>query len=199
MSEIQLNNEKDLLLRVSQGEQKAFTLLFELYQAQLAGYIFHLTSSAEITEEVVQEVFMKVWTKRISLTEVNDFRAWLFKMSKNYALNYLRKLANDRLRHMAWIKTQSAGSAEDANNEDNRYELLAKAIDHLPPQQKKVFVLSRINKLKYEEIAAQLNLSRETVKSYLKLAGNSISKFVSSHSHFFISAFVFSLFLKLMS
>lgn len=199
MSERQINNEKELLLQVSQGDEQAFALLFEQTQAHLASYIFHLTSSVELTEEVVQEAFLKVWTNRISLTQVDDFRAWLFTISKNYTLNCLRKIVNERLRQKEWLQIQNTTTTEENNKEDDRYELMVKAIEHLPPQQKKVFVLSRINKLKYEEIARQLNLSRETVKSYLKLAGSSISKFVSNHGHLFILSIIVALLLKLRS
>jgi RNA polymerase sigma-70 factor (family 1) len=198
LSSIQANNEKELLLQVSQGDQQAFARLFNIHHPQLATYIFHLTASAELTEEIVQEVFLKVWANHISLAQVDDFRAWLFTISKNYALNCLRKMVNERLRHKEWLKLQYNETAVVDPTYEEQYQLMVKAIDHLPPQQKKVFVLSRINKLKYEEIAAQLNLSRETVKSYIKLAGNSISKFVSSHSQLFIAISIITALLKIV-
>jgi RNA polymerase sigma-70 factor (family 1) len=188
--------EKELLLRVSQGDEQAFASLFNAYHQHLAGYIFRLTDSTDITEEVVQEIFLKVWTNRTSLAEVNDFRAWLFKISKNHTLNCLRKLVNERVQYQEWLRVNDFQTAENEIVETNRYELLSEAIGQLPPQQQKVFVLSRIQKLKYEEIAVRMNLSRETVKSYIALAKSSITKFVSSRAPFSIISLVISLFGK---
>ncbi len=184
------NIEKELLLQVSQGGDQAFSRLFHQYHHQLAAYINHLTGSADTTEEVVQDVFMKIWVNRIALAEVTDFRAWLFAISKNHAINCLKKMATERLQQKEWSRLQAITGEGDSTGNEYQHLLIEKAIQQLPPQQKKVFVLSKINRLKYEEIATRLNLSRETVKSYIALAKTSINKFVSSNSPFFITLYV---------
>jgi len=186
-------------LQVSQGEERAFAELFHSYHPHLAAYIFRLTDSIEITEEVVQDVFVKVWTSRAMLAEVNDFRAWLFAISKNHTLNCLRKLVNERLQLKEWGLIQTKQTAEEDASIDERYELIAEAIHQLPPQQQKVFVLSRIEKLKYDEIAVKMNLSRETVKSYIALAKTSIHKFVSRRVPMFIIVLSVSVLRKFFS
>ena len=186
LPEFSANIEKDLLIKVSEGSEPAFAELFNRHHQHLATFIYHLTTSRELAEEVVQDVFLKVWNSRQSLREIDNFRAWLFVISKHHALNCLRKAVRDRIKHSEWITHQSSLNQVTETNVDERTALAARAIEQLSPQQKKVYILSRIGKLRYEEIARQLNLSRETVKSYLKLASSSISKFVNSHSSFFI-------------
>jgi len=173
-------------MKVSEGSEAAFAELFNRHHQHLAAYIYQLTVSRELAEEVVQDVFLKVWNNRQSLKDVNNFRVWLFVISKHHTLNCLRKAVSDRIKHNEWIAHQSSVNQETEMISDEKFELAARAINQLSPQQKKVYILSRIGKLRYEEIARQLNLSRETVKSYLKLATSSISKFVNSHSSFFI-------------
>jgi RNA polymerase sigma-70 factor (family 1) len=175
------NNETYLLQQVANGDETAFSELYYRYHNILGIYIYQLTQSRELSEEIVQDVFLKIWVGRESLTEVNNFKAWLFIVSKNHALNSLRKLVKERALQKNWTRDhQFSYTKEEAAVEDDAYMLLDQAINQLPEQQKKVFILSRYRRLKYKEIAEELNLSRETVKSYLAIAVSSITKFVNS-------------------
>ena len=90
--------ENDLLLRVAGGDEHAFSELFNTHHQLLGTHIYRITGSAELAEEVVQDVFLKIWLSRESLAAVQHFRAYLFVISKNHALNCLRKIAKERLR-----------------------------------------------------------------------------------------------------
>lgn len=176
------SDEKELLLRVASGDEYAFRQLFIAYHQQLGVHILRVTRSAELAEEVVQDVFLKIWITREVLTKVDDFKAYLFVISKNHALNCLKKLAKERLK----IKNLEEDNIRympiaDMHDTNMYYNLLDEAIDHLPPQQQKVYLLSRHNRLKYAEIAVQLKLSRETVKKYLQKATTSITDYVQAH------------------
>lgn len=174
--------EKELLLRVALGDEHAFSALFAMYHQVLASHIYRVTECMELTEEVVQDSFLKIWLNRESLPNVLSFKAYLFVISKNHALNCLRKLAKERSCQKS-LEQDAPILTLDAQNEDNRYyNLLDKAIDRLPPQQQKVYLLSRHKRLKYDEIANQMGLSRETVKKYLQSSTISITNFVQSHN-----------------
>jgi RNA polymerase sigma-70 factor (family 1) len=176
----QTHYEKELLLSVAGGDEHAFRRLFIAHHQQLAVHIYRITNSAELAEEVVQDVFLKIWMTRETLQNVEDFKAYLFVISKNHALNCLKKLAKERVK----IKKLEEGSIGILNIEQDNgmyYNLLDEAIDHLPPQQQKVYLLSRHNRLKYAEIAEQLKLSRETVKKYLQIATINITDYVRTH------------------
>ncbi|MBD1366614.1 sigma-70 family RNA polymerase sigma factor [Mucilaginibacter sp. ZT4R22] len=173
--------ENDLLLRVADGDEHAFSELFNTHHQLLGTHIYRITGSAELAEEVVQDVFLKIWLSRESLAAVQHFRAYLFVISKNHALNCLRKLAKERLRQKTIEENAMALIPEENSGLDAYYSLLDEAIDHLPPQQQKVYLLSRHKRLKYDEIANQMGISRETVKKYLQASTHSITNFVQSN------------------
>ncbi|MFA6083201.1 RNA polymerase sigma factor [Mucilaginibacter sp.] len=183
MSNLALPCEKELLLQVASGDEHAFSELFNTYHQHLGTHIYRITDSVELAEEVVQDAFLKIWLNRKALTSVKNFKAYLFVISKNHALNCLRKLAKERIAQKSIEDNEVA--LETANIIDNNdyYNLLDKAIDHLPPQQQKVYLLSRHDRLKYDEIANKMGLSRETVKKYLQVATLSITNFLQSNSN----------------
>lgn len=183
MSFVVLNNEGDLLKEISNGNKKAFATIFNAHYQSLASYVFKLTESMEVTEEIVQDVFIKIWLKRENLQQINSFANYIFILSKNQTLNYLRKKANDELRRKNWEKETDGGACKE--NEDEQLEnfrvLVEKAIDQLPEQQKRAYLLSRNEKLKYEEIACRLKISPETVKKHIYLASRCIKDYVKTH------------------
>ncbi len=168
-------NEKELLLEVAAGNEFAFGKLFNLHHPKLNTYIFRLTDNQELAEEVVQDVFLKIWLNRKALEKVQNFNAYLFTVSKNHALNCLRQQSKEWLQQKKWF-TEQEEITETTSAFD--YNLLDQAIDRLPRQQQKIYLLSRHERLKYAEIAAKLNLSKETVKKYLKIANHSITSFL---------------------
>lgn len=166
------NWENNLLLQIASGNQFAFRKLFTMHHQHLGNYIFRITDSMELAEEIVQDVFMKIWLNREKLTEVKNFKAYLFVISKNQALNSLRKMIKERalITNLENILNQD----QDDNDLSEYYRLIDEAIDQLPPQQQKVYLLSRHKRLKYVEISDEMNISSETVKKYLKIANSSI-------------------------
>ena len=138
----------------------------------------------EQAEEIVQDVFLKIWINRESLSHIQSFKAYLFVMSKNQALNCLKKAIRELKYQHQWHEEE--GCEEQLVLQDvpeNRYyTLLDIAIDRLPSQQQKVYLLSRHERLKYAEIAQVMGISRETVKKYLQLAVAHISTYLEAHS-----------------
>ncbi len=180
-----LHNEKDVLLRISFGDEQAFTELYNVYQPLLSTHIFRITNSKPLTDEIVQDVFLKIWIHRDQLSAVHNFKAYMGTVSRNYALNEVRRLSTEKMRHQQWQKEQLTavctdnGEASILSREDI---LLDSAIGKLPPQQKKAYILSRHQRLKYAEIAEKLHLTRGTVKRYLQLATESITKHLQAQS-----------------
>lgn len=175
--------ERTLLLLTAKGNEDAFGKLFYRYYQQLGSYIFRITESMQLAEEITQDVFLKIWMARESLVEVKSFKAYLFVVSKNYALNALRTIAKERTNKIDWETVSESLSAipSVAENNHHYYSLIDTAINRLPAQQQKVYLLSRHKKLKYTEIAAKLLISKETVKKYMQLAVASITDYVRLH------------------
>jgi RNA polymerase sigma-70 factor (ECF subfamily) len=193
-----LFNEDILLLQIAEGNQHAFARLFDCYHQQLGTYIFRLTDSMELAEEVVQDVFLKIWTNRTELAQIRNFRAYLFVISKNHALNCIKKVIRQQKYQQQW-EEELAAEEEFAMPDavDNKYyNLLDTAINNLPPQQQKVYLLSRHERLKYTEIAEEMNISRETVKKYLQHAVAFISTYCERNSDIVMFLILFLNFFK---
>ena len=93
-----INIEKELLVKVSQGDENAFGQLFTLYYNQLGDFIMRIAESRPLAQEIVQDVFLKIWLNRATLAEVESFRAYLFVVARNHAFNCLKQIARERNR-----------------------------------------------------------------------------------------------------
>jgi len=178
-----------LLNAVASGDKGAFTKLFYMFHQELGEFILKLTKSKPIAEEVVQEVFIKVWTHREALSGVKSFRAYLFTVARNHAFNVLR----DETRKTFLIEDFERYPLVDTDNtaveKEALYAIVEKAVALLPPQQQKVWKLNKEEGLPYQKIAEQLKLSPLTVKRHISLAMASIIRYVrakGSHLTFWI-------------
>ncbi len=177
--------EKELLLRVAEGEEPAFAVLVKRYAGLLYTYIVKLTKDAAIAEDVVQDIFTQLWLTRENLRGVESFRAYLFVISRNHAVRMLKGIDKEYHHRQEWgrlnyeqhnIDDKEAAAVQEA------YEgVVKKAVNQLPPQQQRVWLASRQEGKKYAEIAEEMNLSRETVKKYLQLASASITEYIKDH------------------
>ena len=171
--------ENELLLQVARGSEQAFRQLFMRYHQWLISHIFRLTGSMAQAEEVAQDVFLKLWMNREVLAGIHKFKPYLFVLSRNHAVNVLKATIKERMRRQEWEKEHAL---QPLNNEEEptvtRYTLLDEAIDQLPAQQRKVYLLSRYEQLTYAEISGKMNISRETVKKYIQIAIASITSFM---------------------
>ena len=175
-------NEKELLLKVAENNETAFSQLFLHWHQLLAGYVFRITESRELTEEIVQDVFMKIWMIRETMAGINDFKHFLLVVSRNQAFDVLKNELREKEFKRTWEKENKPGLFVENNDPEiaSRSSLIDQAIDSLPPRRKNVYLLSRHERLTYKEIASRLGISRESVKTHLKLASDSISAFIRS-------------------
>jgi RNA polymerase sigma-70 factor (ECF subfamily) len=116
---------------------------------------------------------------REALSEVKNFKAYLFTVSRNAAISSLRKIINERTKHIEWIKNPSVDD-DDALEKETYLSLIDEAINCLSPQRKKIYLLSREQGLKYDEIADQLGISRHTVRAHIQQAVDSIVQYVKA-------------------
>jgi RNA polymerase sigma-70 factor (family 1) len=172
--------EKELLSLVSKGDEAAFTVLFNAYHQRLGAYIYRLTESLPATQEIVQDVFVKIWLRRENLRGIDRFDAYLFVAARNHAYNYFRKMARERVQHSTYTETVPSAVEDVLAQEPGTHQaLLDQAIGHLPPRQQQVYILHRREGLSHAEIARELHLSLETVKKHMSLALRGIRDFLS--------------------
>ncbi|WP_207514604.1 RNA polymerase sigma factor [Longitalea luteola] len=176
MSSQSAYNEIELLKLVAEGNKNAFTEIYNNYRHKIYSIAYELTDSTAVSEEIVQDVFLKVWVKRNMLHEVTHFRAYLFTITRNYVFTALKRIARkESLEENAMEGTPFYNHDTEDRVLNNEYtRILQAAIDRLPEQQKQVYNLIKKEGLKREEAAAALQLSPETVKSHLAQAMRSI-------------------------
>jgi len=164
-------DEKALLFRLAAGDEDAFASLYHHYQASLDLFLTRFVKSPQLAEDLSQEIFLKIWEQREKLRELMSFRAFLFIVARNYTLNILHKAGRSSAamgeitRHALSQHTQSP--TEDAVLSREYQEFLDRTIKSLPPRAREVFRLCRQQQLSYEEVAAQLGISRNSVKNHM--------------------------------
>ena len=173
------DKERELLRRVADSDETAFSQLFHAYHQRLGAYVYRLTESQTAAQEIVQDVFVKIWMKRSMLIDIQDFSAYLFKAARNHVFNYLRKIARERTQQALLEASLPAAPVEAGVVEVDYHQRLDEAIDHLPQQQQRVYRLHRQEGLSHAEIATRLQLSVETVKKHMSLALRGIRDYLS--------------------
>ncbi|WP_298711437.1 RNA polymerase sigma factor [Chitinophaga sp.] len=179
MSTARSYDEKELLQQVAAGSEQAFGELIARHAGLLHAFLLKLTRDPAQSDELVQDTFLKIWMAREWLGQVQHFRAYLFTISRNLAVNLLRKSVRERLRHTQWAAELQP--EPDENPDAWKWKLFDEAVGQLPPRQQKVWIMARREGKKYQQIAEELGLSRETVKKYLQFASVAINRYISDH------------------
>src|SRR4051812_33204464 len=128
---VSLPNEKYLLFQIAQDNEHAFRQLFEAYRKPVYSYIVYLIRSEVLADEILQDVFMRVWLSRGDLTDVKSFRAWLYTITRNKILDTLRVQAKEILLKEAVPDMGPAYEMEDRFKETEYAALLHNAISQL--------------------------------------------------------------------
>jgi RNA polymerase sigma-70 factor (ECF subfamily) len=176
-------HETELLQQLIQGDADAFRQLYEHYQGRIFLFAYRFTKSKHAAEEVVQEVFVKLWEKREQINIEKNFSAYITRVTRNLILDGLKRAAYDKklqqqiLHHMKALR--DATGEELLNKELER--LHRQAIDALSPQKRKVYLLSRDEELTYDQIAEKLGISRNTVRNQMASALQTIREYISNH------------------
>ncbi len=169
-------NETELLKRIRNNDEIAFKLIFNTYYARLYYFILEFVSFHDLAENIVQDTFFTLWNKRFELAENTNLSSYLFTVAKNNCLYKLRA----RKYRQALFSDQSFDQTElDINTEilssldssvftfEEINRIIEKTLEELPPQCRKVFILSRFEEMKNREIAEQLHISVKVVEKHI--------------------------------
>jgi RNA polymerase sigma-70 factor (ECF subfamily) len=161
-------DDEHLLRLLRQGNKEAFTCIYEQYHKMLYALSYRYLKSQAAAEDAVQHVFVKLWEHREDIIVVANLRNYLYSMTKNYILNYIRNEHNAVAHN--YRMAQGTGTVEDNLFETiERKELMAafhQAIKLLPPQKKTICLLKMEDKLSNQEIADKMQVSVNTVKTH---------------------------------
>ncbi|WP_315816977.1 RNA polymerase sigma factor [Paraflavitalea speifideaquila] len=129
--------EKELLLLVAAGNEQAFRKLVLDYSGLLFKFIYQHIDDRPLAEEIVQDIFVKLWLKRETLPHIQSFRSFLLIVSRNHAFNALKKLAREKNKEWEWQQEMTRSDAEENNHQEILFTLMQEAIEHLPHNNKK--------------------------------------------------------------
>lgn len=171
-----LYDELELLGLISNGDETAFRKIFNHYSDKLYSYTLRITDNEELAEEIVMDAFMKIWCNRKDLCLVRQFDSYLYTIVRNQAFTAIKRKAHESsiIKELSLRNTEYQDLTEETVIYNDYQHILNNAVNQLPPQQRLVYSLSRDEGLKYNEIAEQLNLSKNTVKAHLKKAVSSL-------------------------
>lgn len=175
-------DEKTLLQAVARGSRAAFTELYSTHLAGLYRYTRLFTTSPEEAEEIVQEVFVRIWERRGLLPQLVSFKAYAYQTAKNLLIDHWRQQKR-QLTHWKQFQLESTASdlADTALIYQQDYQLAQQAIAQLPPKRKQIFLLRTEQELSLDEIAQQLAISKPVVKKQLYAATAFVKAYLKQH------------------
>ncbi|WP_164714123.1 RNA polymerase sigma factor [Chitinophaga rhizosphaerae] len=175
--------DSELLLQVAKGDEKAFTTLYWQYSGTLYRNFLRMVKDETIAEELVQDLFSRIWQKRESLQVEKSFKAYLFRAGYHLMIDFYRKLKRDQdlYGHFRQVASENYNHIEEIFNLKDSQALLARALDALSPQQQKAFRLCRMEGKTYREAAEEMGISPHTVKEYFTKANHAVRAYLAEH------------------
>lgn len=187
MQETILYTDETLFERIAQGDESAFTEIFYRYTTRLFPFVAKLINSDSWAEEIVQDVFLRLWQGREKLSQVDNPSAYLYQMASNRTMDYIkRNLREVKLQY--YIARQQAAQDPNLTAQDLDFReadaMLKEAVNNLPAQRRKVYQMGREEGLSHEEIAERLQISKHTVRNHMAEALREIREYLQANGAF---------------
>ena len=166
------NIEHSIILKLKEGNRKAFNQLFCIYNQKLYFFALGYVKSDQDAEEIVQDTFLKIWEHRDAIDPELSLQSYIFKIAFNFIRKrWIRKMKDDELKHdlageLLNFDNRTAGTL----NYHSLLEYINQLIGQLPPRQKQILTLRKLEDYKIKEIAIILDLSEKTVEAHLSAA-----------------------------
>ncbi|MDQ3845642.1 MAG: sigma-70 family RNA polymerase sigma factor [Bacteroidota bacterium] len=181
--------DNELVIRLREDDVGAFNALYWKYHQAVYANIFKLTKEVEVTQDILQEVFIALWEKRSSIDINQTVSGWLFVVSYNKSISYLKRALKESVISNEWNEEMQPAEESEINVREVQLQLLEDALGQLSPQKKKVFELCKLQGKSYEETARELNISKHTVKEYLSAAIANVKEYIKEHPDYISSLF----------
>jgi RNA polymerase sigma-70 factor (ECF subfamily) len=160
-------SDQTLMMSVREGNLEKLGMIFERHHVPLFNYFLHLTGNRHLSEDLVQEVFVRLLKYRYTYREKSMFTGWMFQIARNVRIDYLRKSPHEEVsiedstrEHVSRMPTPG-----EQTEESERKQIIQMALSRLPEEKREVLLLRGVHGLKFEEIAETLKCSVNTIKS----------------------------------
>jgi RNA polymerase sigma factor (sigma-70 family) len=169
---------------MQQGSEEAFTALYNHYGPRLYLNILRMIKDDSQTGELVQELFTRIWQKRTSKGISENFEGYVYRVAQNLVYDFFRRLKRDHqlLTKFRALAEENYEYIEERLQQKEHFHFLHKAIEQLPPQQRKVYELIKENGCTYKKAAEILGISPLTVKEYVVAVNKSIRNYILTHT-----------------
>jgi RNA polymerase sigma factor (sigma-70 family) len=174
-------NDSEFVIQLQNNNVKAFNQVYIKYQFPIYQNIFKLLKDPVESENILQEVFITLWEKRLTLDCEKPIANWLFVVSYNKSITYLKKALKEAMVFKMVENEYQQPDEVDSFLREAKLKLIDDACLNLSPQKRKVFDLCKLQGKTYEETAHELNISKYTVKEYLSTAVKNIKDYVEQH------------------
>lgn len=177
-----MEKERDRLNNLLRGDHQAFETLYHQYKTPLVRHLLYLFKSEELAEELAQDTFVTVWQERQKVDPEQSFRAYLYTIATNKAYNLFRRASYDAILRdkLRPFQDQPNNLVEDYITRRENRELMEELLQQMPPRQREVFVLAKIEGHSYREISEQLNISANTINTHLKRANQFLKEKITN-------------------
>lgn len=187
-----IHNEKELLLQIAQGDRNAFKVLYTAYFPHVQQYVSLFEPGRESLDELTQDVFVRIWEKRVRLAGVESFKGYVFLITRNVVFNFIRALkVRQRVKELDESMDLVSNEFENELLFKQYYRIAIEAMDKLPPGRRKVLKMSIDDGLTLDEIAAELDITRAGVKKQLYAATAFVRQYLHEHGEISLLLFVF--------
>jgi RNA polymerase sigma-70 factor, ECF subfamily len=163
-------SNNDLIKLLKKGDMLAFDAVYERYCKRMYGFVIRYIKQEEDAEEIVQEVFLKIWESRKKIDTYLSFDSFIFTIAYNTTISLLRKRVNEK-KYLEYLQLRQQITNADEIIDEIHFkqikEQLKSSLNQLTPRQREIFLLSREEGFTHEEIAKRLNISSNTVKNHL--------------------------------
>ena len=178
-------NIKKLLKKISfEEDERSFKRLFDIFAGRLYQFSFSFVKSKSVAEEVVSDVFLKVWINRSELVNIQNIKAYLFKSTYNTSLNYLDEMKRKNAVSLDDLEVDLGVDLICPETELINKELksiIEQSIEDLPPRCKMIYKLAKVEQMKYKDIGELLDISVKTINHQLSIALKKIGETIKSY------------------
>lgn len=172
MTNIDPSNQFIERQRLASGKMDALRYFYLAYAGRIRAFAYRLTGDMPQAEDITHNVFIKLWEQHEQLMQVTSVEAYLYRMARNAILNHLKHQEVER----DYRNSLEAEQAVEDGDSSELADRLAVAIDAMPARQRRVFLMSRFNRMTYAEISEQLGISPKTVQFHISEALTSLRK-----------------------
>lgn len=182
MKSIPITAEKELLTKLKSGDKIAFKQLYQLYSDRLASKLIYLLKSEDLAQDILQDVFLKIWINREMIDAELSFGAFLYKIATNLSKNVIRKNIYDQVMRLEVGQEAVYHPMEEGDDAEQAKAILDQAMDQLTDRQREVYTLHKLEGLSYQEISEKLDISLSAINHHIQKANKHLKAVLRSRS-----------------